>query len=393
MGIANDIASMFVMGRNMRLQEQRAEMERQAQAQQETRTQAMHERDLALRGIQVEQAQASAAVSAQEQARKQIEFVRQAELGKMKALTSILPRVKQNPALWPQAREVMGKLGINTSDLPEQADPQHMDALMQGTQGMMAMLSDPPKVEATTMRAIGELWGGGAEMVPEVFADPNKRGQLFAKIGELEAKPKEGMDPQGELREYILASGDRPGAPGFLGRFNRYRLEGKRAGAATTNLALGKPVGESTVKDIGEYGTAIESLKNIKALWQKEYGDNTLVDAAANYFREQIPGTKENVYSARKTLVTQLAGRLLEGGVLKEAEYSRYVKMIPGPSDVGKAGEAKWESIITGLESALASRNRALESAGYRTVTPTSEAPVDLSQMSDEDLARIAGGQ
>jgi hypothetical protein len=179
MSVAQEIASMFVMGRNLRMQEQQAAREQQ-----------LHERDLDLRGAQIEQAQASAMGTVQDQARKQIDAVRQAELNKMKALTNILPRIKQNPAMWPQARDVMGKMGFNTADLPEQVEPQHLDSLLQGAQGTVAMLSDGPKVEATTMRAAQELWGAGPESIPEIFADPAKRGQLFAKIGEIDTDGK-----------------------------------------------------------------------------------------------------------------------------------------------------------------------------------------------------------
>jgi Ni/Co efflux regulator RcnB len=231
-----------------------------------------------------------------------------------------------------------------------------------------------------------------AESAAKAYREQNPIGLLQFKRA-LQGEP--GKPPDlGDIPEFQKLYPElTPGSPEFAARYNKWKREGQRP---PMQINFGdKPVGESTAKDIGEYGTAISGLKNIKDMWQKEYGDNSLVDAAMNWFSERVPGSKENVYVARKTLVTQLAGRLLEGGVLKEAEYSRYMQMIPGPSDTGTAGAAKWDSIISGLEGALASRNQALTAAGYKPVTMGEQSPgvtLDFANMSDEELARIAGG-
>lgn len=250
--------------------------------------------------------------------------------------------------------------------------------------------AETPELKDSAMRTMQREFPEQALAYQKQINDLTQQQQEIGAFGQ--PKP---LSPT-TLARNLEEAGFEKGTPEYQAEMRR--LMDKKAAGVSVNIGEGKPLGEATVRDLSSIDAAIASVKSLNKVWDQNYSDNDALDVATNWIKKHAPAgmTPESLYEMRKTIVTQNLGRMLEGGVLREPDFKRYVAMIPGSDMVGEAGEQMWGDLIRELESLTTSKETRLKASGYAVPGGSSSsggAQEDFTQMSDEELQRIVRGK
>ena len=113
------------------------------------------------------------------------------------------------------------------------------------------------------------------------------------------------------------------------------------------------------VQNINDMMDAIKSAKNMSTEFKsKAAGFLSKLSAL-----DPTGTTGASEYNAKRDVVVQLVGRALEGGVLREGDIARYLKMIPAAGDL--RGAERWDQLIKEMEQRLVTNLQGFSNAGF----------------------------
>jgi hypothetical protein len=109
--------------------------------------------------------------------------------------------------------------------------------------------------------------------------------------------------------------------------------------------------------------------------------------------------TQARTVDAQMRAASQAFGRFMEGGVLRKEDEEKYRKMFPNLSDTPSVARNKLDIVRNLLNQRQSGNVQALSRAGFDTSAFSQQAPqqdigsIDLTQMSEEQLRKLAGGR
>ena len=178
-------------------------------------------------------------------------------------------------------------------------------------------------------------------------AGEEKQAAYAAIDAELEAKKQE-----------ALAAADQRSFQNRISRqtlaMRRQEHQMKMGGGA----GRGKQLPANLVEKIGGLDGAVNMLEALGEDWEKSTGPLSFV-------AQFIPMTPSSRYEDQKVVAAQVIGRELEGGVLKEPDFQRYLKMMPEASDSAARKENKIRAIRALIKESKRSKTDAWQASGY----------------------------
>lgn len=121
----------------------------------------------------------------------------------------------------------------------------------------------------------------------------------------------------------------------------------------------GKALNEGTAKELGEATSATKSAQDILNRF------NGNADGVGGWLMSFIPRSDASKYEDRARVATQVIGTYLEGGKLTDADYPKYMKMIPKPGDSKEQARNKVDGIVQLIKTRQAAQKDALAGSGY----------------------------
>ena len=268
-------------------------------------------------------------------------------------------------------------------------------------------------------KQIFQLRRGVANGDPEAIAalaqiDPNdsflqkvQQSQIAERDARLKAEQQNydranaTMDPL--AKEVINATGLRFGTPEFIKAYAVAKKEDDRQKMARASAAGGRTLAPTNVEGLADAQTAVGSVDALLRTFSQSVSSGDSVDRTISRAKGMVPNTAVAQYQNDADVTAQVVGTFLEGGKLAEADLPRYKKMMPQPGDSPETAQRKRDTIVSLIESRAAGRAQSLRSAGYNLpgrgdrprTPPTTDTggDINLNELSDEELARIAGGQ
>lgn len=139
------------------------------------------------------------------------------------------------------------------------------------------------------------------------------------------------------------------------------KMAEKEKSEKTPKIAAG------TAKEIGEFDSAIEMMNRL----EDDYNLNA--SQSGSGLKSQFKGTAANTYEKNKGIAAQTIGQILEGGKLTDADYNRYLGMLPSATDTNAQAKEKAATIKALILSKKKGGVTALSQTGY----DTSNIPID----------------
>lgn len=121
----------------------------------------------------------------------------------------------------------------------------------------------------------------------------------------------------------------------------------------------GKQLAAGTAVSLGELGTAIDQLNEVKEAWQKS------ASGTGSGLKSMFRGTEANEYEDLRDVAAQTIGGILEGGKLTNEDYERYKSMLPSPWDTESKALGKVENIRNLINLRKEGSIKALGATGY----------------------------
>jgi hypothetical protein len=117
------------------------------------------------------------------------------------------------------------------------------------------------------------------------------------------------------------------------------------------------PAGEAT--KIGGASAAVKNAQKILETWKSKAGD------VGSWLLSKLPATEASRYGDNARAAAQVIGTYLEGGKLTDADYPKYLAMLPQPGDSEKTAKNKVDAIETLIADRQAAEKQALTATGY----------------------------
>jgi hypothetical protein len=137
----------------------------------------------------------------------------------------------------------------------------------------------------------------------------------------------------------------------------RQKLEADKAASAGSG---GKPISGELASKLSGYDAADAILKDLG----NEY--DTKANGYGSWIASKIPGTDANSYKAGLKPKVQALGTALEGGKLTDADFDKYMEMVPIPGDTESQRNAKLEALKSSIKAKRDAEANTLRGAGYK---------------------------
>jgi hypothetical protein len=156
----------------------------------------------------------------------------------------------------------------------------------------------------------------------------------------------------------------------------------KKAGV---EINLGKPASASERTAIAETRASIDSLNNLKVLFDESFVGPAAgrAGAAKNVFG--LNPDKQAAFIASTAAVRNQVIKDITGAQMSEPEAKRIMQQIPSENDSPNVWLAKWEQSLRNLERLNKRRKEVLKQSGLRVPEGAGE---DLSTLSDDELLK-----
>jgi hypothetical protein len=138
----------------------------------------------------------------------------------------------------------------------------------------------------------------------------------------------------------------------------RFGIQASAAGGGADGK--GKTIGSADARTLGEFETAEKVADSVMKSFQDKTG---ILGGAAQY----VPMTDAKTYNADREVAAQIIGRALEGGKLSDAEFPRYLGMLPSAGDSHKMATAKINALKNMLQLARQGTLDSFKRFGYDT--------------------------
>jgi len=135
------------------------------------------------------------------------------------------------------------------------------------------------------------------------------------------------------------------------------RLAAAAAGPAAKPGAQ-VPAGEAS--QVGELVAARTALAQLRKSFREKTG---LVSGVTQY----LPGTDAALYSDEVYTTAQAVGTILEGGKLTDADFPKYLRMLPSAGDSRERADAKIANLTRLLDGRTKGKVKGLGAAGFNT--------------------------
>jgi hypothetical protein len=133
-----------------------------------------------------------------------------------------------------------------------------------------------------------------------------------------------------------------------------------QAAAKAGKTAAGRELPATEAKDLGALKSAMDALTDLQSNYQKNA--SSWHSGATQY----LPWTTDaKKYNDSAKLAAQVVGRLYEAGKLGDADYSRYMSLMPEPSDSNERAAAKFVSLQKGLAQLYDGQVEGLAKSGF----------------------------
>jgi hypothetical protein len=221
--------------------------------------------------------------------------------------------------------------------------------------------------QAKAMRASREKLAADKIAADKLEAEAKRKfeGDEGAKKRWLEQKLAEAkLKQEAELKAADLAAqGSRTAA--------ELEAKGKQVPAS-------KMVASETAKDIGGFDGAMKLAEQLEGNWRDKAG------SWHSGVTQYLPATDAKSYDDGLKMTAQTIGQILEGGKLTDADYARYVSMMPTAGDSEERAAEKFrllkQQILEKKRGSIAGAKQAgYDTSGFASVPETAPAP-DLTK-------------
>jgi len=179
-------------------------------------------------------------------------------------------------------------------------------------------------------------------------------------------------------------------------------LEKMLAGQPMVQIGLGQPASPAERKEIAETRASIDALDNLKMLFDSAQTKTGPLVGRYSPVAGLIGMTtdEQEAFMAATSAFKNAIIKEITGAQMSEVEANRIMKQVPDITDPATRWRAKWEQSRKNLEMLQKRRAEILEQSGLRVPgenipqtieQPTTEIPPDISQMSNEELIKLAG--
>jgi len=170
-------------------------------------------------------------------------------------------------------------------------------------------------------------------------------------------------------------------------------------GKPMVEIALGQPASPSERQAIAETRASLDSLNNLKTLFDSAQTTTGPVAGRISPFSGLMGMTtdEQEAFMAATSAFKNSVIKEITGAQMSEVEAERIMKQIPDITDPPARWQAKWEQTKKNLEFLQKRRMEILQQSGLRVPMGATESqsqteiPEDIQNMSDEELKRIVG--
>lgn len=220
-----------------------------------------------------------------------------------------------------------------------------------------------PEVRDSAMRRMYQLDPAGAQQFLQGQQQITQDQQKIEAFGQ-----EEPLRPQGELATFLQVTGKQIGDPGLQAEFNRWRLEGRRAGAAQMNvgdsaLGLGTSAAGKAQEDVRQAQIKFQMLDELETAIDEAGGHQQISDLVGRSLTQAkgaistvLPGIQSEEDKRRLRALTAVESKLsalnsqvlneLSGAAVSEQEWERIKKSLPlmeDPADVRATKLQTWK--------------------------------------------------
>lgn len=215
--------------------------------------------------------------------------------------------------------------------------------------------------------------------------NPAEQARLQGAIADLGQKA---LEKKAELRKSTAASvvQSTQAAAGVNEARQKLGIERDVANAKAGKGAGGKQITEGTTQKIAANITSYNLVKDFKSAFNTKTGP-------LSFMSKFVPGTNASNYEDARRILAQRIGTSLEGGKLTDADFGKYLAMIPSASEFNATGQNKLNKLLEVIRNGTKTDIDTLRNSGYNTHGLESSAGNiygDADQAAHAD--RIQGG-
>lgn len=247
--------------------------------------------------------------------------------------------------------------------------------------------------EATAATGLGQVptWPGAQPQMPVMQSQMGRQAQLGGQLGGMFPKP---VLPTQQIASRKLAKIDQlqeKVRAGTATKNEQAMLEKMLAGQPMVQIGLGQPAAAAERKEIAQTRASIDALNNIKTLYNNAKTRTGPIIGRADPILGLFGWTtneQEDFMAATSAFRNKIIEEIT-GAQMSEVEAKRILKQVPQETDPPARWEAKWRQSKKNLEFLQKRRLEILEQSGLRV--PREQGTIDIRNMSNEELRRLAG--
>ena len=184
--------------------------------------------------------------------------------------------------------------------------------------------------------------------------------------GQIQQEPIEPQTRTGYTEQEIYDAMLKAQQAGDTASYKQLRQMYEDEAEFQTQLAKGgggKAIPATQVTNMADVQSSISQMSALKTTIN-EYKD--IMGPIGGRLKSLDPyNTRAQTFQANMTLVAQLVGKALEGGVLRAEDVKKYLKILPQITDTPEIAQGKIDNVMNQLNVKLSETQRGLESAGY----------------------------
>lgn len=230
-------------------------------------------------------------------------------------------------------------------------------AAQAGLAAKEAMAMGADAAEAANLERMAKLQNVKSRL--EMLAKGTQNAEVQARAANMMAQIDERTLDAAQKNEHLKEAAANNRAQRYLEQ-QKMMLMASQAGA---KMAGGRPMEEGQRKALSEVLNVSSALKDM-------WGDYTrMAGQTGSSVKSLVPTTDANIWKKRvSNEYTQMIGKPLEGGVLKEEDYKRYHESyIPAAGDTEKEAKAKVDTLIKHAVAKYENEVRSMQAGGYDT--------------------------